>query len=582
MIVFEKICWKNLLSFGETPTEVILNSGSMIAIRGKNSSGKSVFLEALSFGLFGRPFRKINKPKLVNIRNGKGLLVDIWFRSDGVQYHIRRGISPGIFEIYREGVLLDQNAATKDYQEYLERYILGIDYNSFNQIVVLGKASYTSFMRLSLDQRRKFIESMLDLNIFATMMDIHRKNVSQLKSDIREFKITFAVLKEKIELQEKHLLTLRQTDTRRKEEHVKNIQDQIDMIESEINLLSREIEQLDKSVPEDKSDLQILLKKVRSFEDLIRKANIKVRSFERELSVLNVKSCPTCHQEIGEEFRNRRESEIMDLVTEVRFAEDDIREKLKVIRVQIEEQEQIDSIKNSVYEKVRDLALEISLKKKSINILLNRKSEMVSDTEIIRQITEIENSVQKMKSEYDSLLSQKECFLNTLEQYEVITSLLGDSGIRKTVIRTFIPLINKSVNHFLARLNFPVRFTLGEDFSEEINTRGTSTGYYSCSEGEKEKIDLSLLLAWRDVAKVRSRFSCNILVFDEMFDSSLDLTSIESLITILRELDGVSIFVITHSNDYASEFNSTIFVEKQPNGFSRHVHETGSKNDRCG
>ena len=582
MIIFEKIRWKNLLSFGETPTEVTLNTGKMIAIRGKNSSGKSVFLEALNFGLFGKPFRKINKPKLVNIRNGKGLLVEVWFSSDGVQYHVRRGISPGIFEIYRDGTLIDQNAATKDYQQYLERYILGIDYNSFNQIVVLGKASYTSFMRLSLDQRRKFIESMLDLNIFATMMDIHRKNVSQLKSDIQEFKITFTVLKEKIDLQEKHLLTLRQTDMRRREEYVRNIQDQVNTLESEVGILSREINDLESTIPPDRFDLQSLSKKMKTLDDLMRKANTKMRSFEKELSVLNAKSCPTCHQDIGEEFRNQRESEIMSLVQEVASAEDDIKGKINAIRLQINEQEQIERVRDSVNEKVRDISVEISLKKKSISALINSRNDQVGDSEILRQINETEKSVQKMKSEYETLLSEKERLLNTLEQYEVVTSLLGDSGIRKTVIRTFLPLINKSVNHFLARLNFPVRFTLGEDFSEEINTRGTSTGYYSCSEGEKEKIDLGLLLAWRDVAKVRSRFSCNILVFDEMFDSSLDLTSIESLITILRELEGVSIFVITHSSDYVSEFDSTIFVEKQPNGFSRHVHEAGSKNDNRG
>lgn len=579
MIVFEKIRWKNLLSFGETPTEVILDTGKMVAIRGKNSSGKSVFLEALNFGLFGKPFRKINKPKLVNIRNGKGLLVEVWFTSDGVGYHIRRGISPGIFEIYRDGVLVDQNAAARDYQQYLERYILGIDYNSFNQIVVLGKASYTSFMRLSLDQRRKFIESMLDLNIFATMMEIHRKNVSQLKSEIQEFKITFTVLKEKIELQEKHLLTLKRTDIRRKEEYVQNIQDQIDTLQSEIDILTREIAELERTIPPDKFDLSVLSKRIATLDDLLRKAGSKMKSFEKELNVLNSKSCPTCQQEIGEDFRSHRESVIMKLVQEVGIAEDDIRGKLSVIRMQMEEQGHIDQMKNSVNEKIRDITLEISLKKKSLNTLIGSKNTQIGDQEIQRQISETESSVRKMKLEYETLLSEKERLLNTLEQYEVITSLLGDSGIRKTVIRTFLPLINTSVNHFLTRLNFPVRFSLGEDFSEEINTRGTTTGYYSCSEGEKEKIDLGLLLAWRDVAKVRSRFSCNILVFDEMFDSSLDLTSIESLITILRELEGASIFVITHSNDYASEFDSTIFVEKQPNGFSRHVHEIGLGKD---
>lgn len=569
MIRFKKIRWKNLVSFGDTPTEVILDEGNLTAIRGRNGSGKSAFLEAIDFVLFNRPFRKINKLGLINDRNGKGLLVELWFDSDSNEYRIVRGLRPNIFEIYKDGALLDQNAASRDYQQYLESVILGIDYDTFNQIVVLGKAAYVSFMRLRLDQRRKFIESVLGLNIFALMLETHKKNLSALKSSILESKSDLALVKEKLSLQEKHLDDLVQAEHRRKEEYVRHTDEQIREIDQDIAELEAKIVSYKESIPENSNNngLDVKLKEV---ESLLRKAAAKEKSLQKEIEMLKLNSCPTCGQHLEDKFKEERTARINESLGKVLDAENNLTRQSEKLISAIEEERRIREERRKIESVISDFMLEIDIKSRSRNRILtadtDRNPSLLGD-----QIRGLEETIRGTRVEYDECLSNRESLLNTLEKYEVVSALLGDDGIRRTTIRAFLPHINSSVNGFLDKLGFSVRFSLGEDFSEEIKIRGIQKKYMGCSEGEKEKIDLGLMLAWRDVARIRSRFSCNLIVFDEMFDSSLDITSIESLISILKGLDNTTVFVMTHSGDYASEFDKTIVVEKNSAGFSQHL-----------
>lgn len=567
MIVFEKIVFRNILSFGDNPTEVILNSSNLTSIRGLNSAGKSTFLEAICFGLFGKTFRKMNKPNLVNNRNNRGLLVEVFFKSNDNEFIIKRGINPAIFEIIKNGTLINQGSATRDYQEFLEQNILQIDYNTFIQIVVLGTASRTSFMKLTPEQRRKFIENIFGLNVFARMGEIHKLNINNLKARINEFKTNFTIQKERIGMQEKMIQSLKDSDEQHQKEKQDRMDERIKQYEDMIEKNAIRVEDLENKIMTTQYDDIQIKKKLRSIKDLIGKARFKSSEYQKNSEFFrNNLSCPTCEQSIDEEFRTQKLNKISDELLSIQNVEESLIEKQAEFDDIIKETDRINDMNKQIMAEIMSIQAESSMGYKFINSFkkdINKESDE-SSAKIQEEIQNLENM---MKVQEDMLL-EREDLLNMMERYEIITAILGDGGVKKTIIKQYLPTVNSQMNAYLRDLGFNVKFSIDEDFNEKIIIRGMETTYSCLSEGERQKIDLCSVLAWQGVSQIRARFSTNLFVADEILDGNLDSGSIEAFMNILKNLPDKNIFIITHNPSYSSFFDSQIEVEKKSNGFS--------------
>lgn len=567
MISFEKIIFKNILSFGDTPTTVSLNSHRVTAIRGLNSAGKSTLLEAICFGLFGKTFRKMNKPNLVNNRNGKDLHVEIHFKSNSTQYVIKRGIRPDIFEIIKDGELISQGSATREYQEFLEQVILQIDYNTFIQIVVLGTASRTSFMKLTSEQRRKFIENIFGLNVFAKMNEIHRVNLATLRTRINDFKTSFAIQKERIIMQEKMISNLKESDERHHQDEMKRVEEKIAQYEAMVMSIDEKIileESRMIKFPHNEAELK---EKLNSINGLITKARLKNTQSSKDLAFFeNNMICPTCEQSIEKSFREEKIAKINSTISSVREIEDSMLSKQGEYNRCIQENEDV-RLHNKL---IRDAMMKLQTERTSIG-----KSISSLKNELLREISSSSSKIQDeietlkiMTSAHENMLDEKEDLINTLERYEVISAILGDNGVKKTIIKQYLPAVNTLMNEYLRDLGFNAKFSIDDEFNEKIIIRGMETTYSCLSEGERQKIDLCSVLAWREASQLRARFTTNLFVADEILDGNLDSISKESFMKILKNLPDKNVFIITHDPSYGSLFDSQIDVLKKANGFS--------------
>jgi DNA repair exonuclease SbcCD ATPase subunit len=567
MIIFKTLRWKNLLSTGNHFTEIKLNSNTNTLVVGTNGSGKSTMLDALCFSLFGKPFRNVNKPNLLNSINGKDCVVEVEFDIGSKQYKIVRGIKPNIFEIYQDGVLLNQDASVRDYQDYLERFIVKLNYKSFTQIVILGSASFVPFMQLSASDRRAIIEDLLDIQIFSTMNSLVKERMSVNKENTILKKSEIELLKQRYELKKEHQDKLNED----KEAKVKEYEEEIQSCRETLLTLCGEINDLErkkKTYTEICSKIPENEKKIAAFKKVESKIESKISQVgtDREFYEHNA-DCPTCRQAITLESKERHMGELLSKQQELAGGLTELQAKIaehETILVQLRSDEQtLHTTRIELAAKqTGKTGLESAIAKLEKQITdLNAAEESADANELVV----LNEQVTTTETELRSLIDEK-------SYQDTAASLLRDSGIKTKIIKQYLPIINKLVNKYLASLDFFVNFNLDESFKETIKSRHRDDfSYHNFSEGEKQRIDMALMLTWRAVAKLKNSSNTNLLILDEVFDSSLDNTGTEELMKILHGLEGVNLFVISHKGDILQDkFINTIRFEKVKN-FSRIV-----------
>jgi DNA repair exonuclease SbcCD ATPase subunit len=562
MIVFRSVKWKNFLSTGNSFTEVQLDRSPNTLIVGNNGAGKSTILDALTFGLFGKPFRNISKKQLVNSINGRSAVVEVEFDIGKKSYRIVRSIKPTKFEIYLDGQMLDQKAALRDMQEMLEKNILKLNYKSFTQVVILGSATFTPFMQLSASNRREVIENLLDIEIFSVMNTLLKQRTSTNKQDLLECNNKLELTKEKIQLQKDYINTLR-TDNEAKistnNEAIDQSKKGIETHKSTIERIQADLgELLEKSVGGES-----FRKKLSSVLDMQSKLNRTIQKHEGEIAFYEENdNCPTCQQEIDEALKANKRTALKAKIDTVQNAIPELEQK------QIELKEQISAIE-LIEKQISQLRTDIHVEETSISSLEKYIEKIQSDTDNLKDETQIDGSAQKkldkLGEALEILSNAKEKLINDKHLFDVAAILLKDSGIKTKIIRQYLPIINKLVNKYLSSMDFFVQFELDENFNETIKSRHRDEfSYASFSEGEKMRIDLALLFTWRAIAKMKNSVNTNLLMLDEVFDSSLDGTGTDEFLKIMDTLGkDTNIFVISHKGDQLfDKFYSVIRFEK--------------------
>ena len=565
MIIFKTIRWKNFLSTGNQFTEIKLDRSPNTLIVGENGGGKSTMLDALCFSLFGKPFRNINKPQLVNSINKKQLLVEVEFQTGRKSYKIVRGIKPNLFEIYVDGDLINQDAAARDYQKYLEESILKLNYKSFTQIVILGSASFTPFMQLPSGTRREIIEDLLDIQIFTTMNVVLRDKMNTLKDQIQDADSKLEVLKQKASIQKEYVETLEAN----KEKRVDEIKSRITECDTSIAALQKTVEFLehDKALQEDaRAALGDLTAKQKKLESFKTKFSSQLRDIEKEISFYETtEDCPTCKQGISHEHKSSLVDERKDKMQSLNEGMAKLSEEFERLQELLEKDQAISREIAEFNQKILSNNNEIIVQQRLIQALNLELSDITTKT------GDIETEKTKLKAYAKEVLAQNEekAKLNEEKHYmDAVSTLLKDTGIKTKIIRQYLPVINKLVNKYLQAMDFFVQFNLDEKFDETIKSRHRDDfSYASFSEGEKQRIDLALLFTWRTIAKMKNSVATNLLILDEVFDSSLDNNGTDYVMSLLDTLgEDTNVFVISHKGDQLfDKFRSLIKFEKKNN-----------------
>jgi DNA repair exonuclease SbcCD ATPase subunit len=565
MIIFNTIRWKNFLSTGNQFTEIKLDRSPNTLIVGENGGGKSTMLDALCFSLFGKPFRNINKPQLVNSINKKQLLVEVEFQSGRKSYKIVRGIKPNLFEIYVDGDLINQDAAARDYQKYLEESILKLNYKSFTQIVILGSASFTPFMQLPSGTRREIIEDLLDIQIFTTMNVVLRDKMNELKDSLQDADSKLEVLKQKASIQKEYVDTLEANKEKRVDEIISRIEEgelSIASFQGLVGTLEGE-----KIIHEDTraalGDLSAKQKKLESFKT---KFSTQLRDLQKEVAFYNeTDECPTCQQGIAHNHKETIVSSRQEKIEELSAGMDKLQEEFTKLEELIAENE-------TLSEQISELSVEIIANNNEIIVqqrLIQALNLELNDIQTKTADIDVEKT--KLKTYAKEVLGQNEekAKLNEEKHYmDAVSTLLKDSGIKTKIIRQYLPVINKLVNKYLQAMDFFVQFNLDEKFDETIKSRHRDDfSYASFSEGEKQRIDLALLFTWRTIAKMKNSVATNLLILDEVFDSSLDNNGTDYVMSLLDTIgEDTNLFVISHKGDQLfDKFRSLIKFEKKNN-----------------
>ena len=567
MIIFRNVKWKNLLSTGNYWTEVKLDSTNNTLVVGENGSGKSTMLDALCFALFGKPFRSINKPQLLNSINQKDCVVEVVFDNGNKNYKIVRGIKPNIFEIYCNGDLINQDAAVRDYQEFLEKFILKLNYKSFTQIVILGSASFTPFMQLSASDRRAIIEDLLDIQIFSTMNGLIKERLTNNKDLIANKKHEIDLVQQKYDMQKKHIDDLKQNNEDKVKEYDTEISchsSTISTLLSNVAILTEETEKL-QLVVATKIDTETKVKKITKLESQIES---NLSKFQKDISFFQSHDdCPTCRQAIASSFKEEELGNLSTKVDECRHGLTELEKKL------FEEQNKLNAI-NETQKLINQKQVEIATANTTIsetNKMIARLRKLIDELKDSKVVTDLEEQrLKELKDSLSTLQSNLKQLIEEKSYYEVASTLLKDTGIKTKIVKQYLPIINKLVNKYLASLDFFVNFNLDESFKETIKSRHRDEfSYNNFSEGEKQRIDMALMLTWRAVAKLKNSSNTNLLILDETFDSSLDTNGTEELMKILHMLEGVNLFVISHKGDILQDkFANVIRFTKEKN-FSR-------------
>lgn len=570
MIKFEKVRWKNILSTGNTFTEILLNKSPNTLIIGNNGAGKSTILDALCFGLFGKPFRKINKPNLLNSINQQNGVVEIELAIGKKLYKIIRGIKPNLFEIYCNGDLLNQDAASRDYQEVLEKSILKLNYKSFTQVVILGSASFVPFMQLSPGDRRLIIEDLLDIQIFSSMNGLVKDKMSLIKDSTQKLKYDLDLTAEKITIQKQHIEeNKKQNDVeiKKKQDEVKLSIDQHFGLQRDIELIQKHIDVLNSKI----TDKLAVEKKSTKLLQLESKLESRVKKLDKEVSFYNENdNCPTCRQGIESSFRKdqlktlgQNKEEVNKGLTEISTQISDTNKRIEEIQsylkhIQAHNNEIVKH--NSTINAINKYVIKIQ---KEIEELTTHKNSLEDDNE----------SLKILKQKLSDLLSEQKELSTEKHYYEYAANLLKDGGIKTKIIKQYLPIMNKLINKYLTAMDFFVNFNINESFEETIKSRHRDDFSYSnFSEGEKLRIDLALLFTWRQIAKLKNSTNTNLLILDEVFDSSLDAVGTEEFLKLIQDMGkDTNVFIISHKGDQLfDKFRSIIKFEKK-NNFSQVV-----------
>lgn len=564
MIVFKKLRYKNFLSTGQQFTEICLDSHRNTILVGSNGAGKSTILDALTFVLFNKPFRKINKPQLINSINAKDCVVEVEFQTGSTNWKVKRGIKPVIFEIYKNDVMLGQNSDIKDDQTYLEQKVLKLNFKSFTQIVVLGSSTFVPFMQLPAASRREIIEDLLDIKIFSSMNLILKERVKLISDAIKDGARELDLLENKLDIQQRYIKTLQEQSNIQ----IENKENKINELLLDIEKNENEIQTLKTTIQELQTEYDLLGTPEKKLKELEKYKN---KFLHKHDDYLNYKTffeendvCPKCNQTLTEEIKHQH-------ITE---NENQIQKMLAAIESANTE---INATENIVDQKSKLLS-EINNNNHRVNTYVNNNLQL---TKIIKDITNeitqiktnsnnVDSEIQKLNQiENEKIKTEKELieFGKQKNNHAVVSNLLKDSGIKTKIIKKYLPIMNKMINEYLQSMDFYVNFTLNESFEESIKSRFRDEfSYSSFSEGEKARIDIALMLTWRAIAKLKNSMDTNLLILDEIFDSSLDSTATDELSYILRTFtDDVNLFIISHREHMTDKFHRVLKFKKIKN-----------------
>ena len=568
MILFKQIRWRNFLSTGNTFTEVDFTEAQTNLIVGTNGAGKSTVLDALTFVLFNKPFRKINKPQLINSVNEKDCIVEIEFSTGSIEWKVIRGIKPNVFEIYKNGEILDRAAAASDQQKWLEENVLKLNYKSFTQIVVLGSASFVPFMQLPAASRREIIEDLLDIKIFSYMSNILREKIRSTNESIRELTIRKDLVEEKIDMQKNFISDLEQTGKK----SIKEKQSKIKEFDESVDALMKDIDGYgeDLKVVEEKMEVSSgSNKKLKKLGTLRGKLQQKVATITKEHKFFNENTvCPTCDQHIEESFRLNR---INDAQSKAKELQQGFKELEDAIRLEEEKENQFKVLSKEA----TNLTHEISKANTRISGLRNRSRDLEQEIQTITSNLANRNTerdaLEKLVEELEGLQSKQSEQKENNVYHDFAHSLMKDGGVKSKIIKRYLPLMNQQINKYLQLMDFYINFSLDEEFKETVKSPiHEDFSYESFSEGEKMRIDLSLLFTWREIAKMKNSASTNLLILDEIFDSSLDGFGTEYFTKIIKYVvSDANVFVISHKTDeLLDKFDNIIRFDKVK-GFSK-------------
>ena len=565
MIIFKSVRWKNFLSTGNVFSEIQLDASPATLIVGANGAGKSTFLDAMCYALFDKPFRKITKGQLVNAVNEKELVVELEFSIGSREYMVRRGRKPNVFEIYLNNEKTKEEASTLEQQKYLEQSILGLNYKSFTQVVVLGSSCFVPFMQLTPPNRREVIEDLLDIRIFSTMNGILKERCKGIRETIREVEYQFELAKNKVESQQsliEHLKEQSNANTTRRKAEIETVDKEI----QDITILVDKDLDLSKSYEESLVEYQTVdtdLSQLRIYESRFKD---KQKSFKKEYKFFESNEhCPTCKQTITDELRTNKKSGITDQLKEVEEAAEKLRGELDTILVKIAEKNDIVKELSRCQQAISESQREIQYRKRQIKAIEKKIDEATgSNSSLKKEKDKLKELAKDGLKVEESLLDEKK----VRDNYNTVTNMLRDTGIKSTIIKKYLPIMNQLINRYLKELDFYVSFELDENFMETIKSRFRDEfSYASFSEGEKMRIDLALLFTWRTIAKMKNSANTNLLILDEIFDSSLDTSGTDDFLKILHTVsDNTNVFVISHKTESLQDkFASTLKVEKKQN-----------------
>ena len=569
MITFQKIKWKNFLSTGNQFTEVDFEQSPTNLIIGTNGAGKSTILDALTFVLFNKPYRKINKPQLVNTTNERECLVEIEFEINTRQYIVRRGIKPNVFDIVVNGNQLHREADDRSMQRILEENILKLNYKSFTQIVILGSSTFVPFMQLTSSNRREVIEDLLDIRIFSAMNNIIKETLKEKKNQVKSLDLKRETLKDKMKMQKNFIEELEN----RGKANIEANRKKVDKLLEEVDVYIEENEKTEEVVKgktEEQEAVTGATKKLSKLNNLKGKISNKVATITKEHKFFTENTvCPTCTQEIEEEFRLNRITDAQNKAKELKEGYDEL---ANAIKFEQERERQFTVLSQEITKLTHDIS------QNNTRISINQRQ--IRECE--HEIQTITSNLQNRNSEHEKLEEFKDSLQRTIEELadkkqEIVYndfaySLLKDDGVKTKIIKKYLPFINQQVNRYLQMMEFFINFQLNEEFNESVKSPiHEDFSYSSFSEGEKMRIDLALLFTWPEVARVKNSANTNLLIMDEVFDSSLDGFGTDEFLKIIRYvIKDANIFVISHKTDMQDKFERTVKFDKMK-GFSRIV-----------
>jgi len=548
MIYFKTIRWKNFLSTGNSFTEIVLNKTNTTLVVGENGAGKSTMLDALSFALYNKPFRKINKPQLMNSINKKDLIVELEFDIGSHKYKIIRGLKPAVFEVYQNNKMISQDADNRDYQDVLEKQILKLNHKSFCQVVVLGSASFVPFMQLPAASRREVIEDLLDIQIFSTMNSLLKEKINNNNATLMEVEYQYDLTSEKIKMQHQHIVALQKNSEEqiiKLKSDIKDYMSKIDTEKTSITSLDEQIGALNEQI----NDQDQVSKKQKKLQVLETQLDDKLAKLQKEIEFFNLHdTCPTCKQGIDNDFKCETVASKENQMQETSSGIEQLREEIQNI------QDRIQIIAN-ISSQITSLNIEKITHSNSITGLLSQCKKAAKDIDELQKKSDDlilnDDTMKELETNIGTLAEQKGELLRDKDAYNIAAIVLKDNGIKARIIKQYIPIINKLINKYLAAMDFFVNFELDENFNETIKSRFRDEfSYASFSEGEKMRINLAILFTWRAIAKLRNSASTNLLIMDEVLDGSLDSNGTDEFLKIIGNLtQDTNTFIISHKVD---------------------------------